>query len=107
LFGLTREAWMGAIRPGSSRLDDKAVHRRRVDDEAPRTVLPPVRRTGTEYNVYSTGVYTANDPLGPFTYAPYNPVAYKPGGLFKAPDTATHSRTCTATGGTRARRGSQ
>ena len=36
---------------------------------------------GTEYNVYSTGVYTANDPLGPFTYAPYNPVAYKPGGF--------------------------
>jgi xylan 1,4-beta-xylosidase len=36
---------------------------------------------GTEYNVYSTGVYTGNDPLGPFTYAPYNPVAYKPGGF--------------------------
>jgi len=36
---------------------------------------------GTEYNVYSTGVYTADDPLGPFTYAPYNPVAYKPGGF--------------------------
>jgi hypothetical protein len=36
---------------------------------------------GTEYNVYATGVYTAADPLGPFTYAPYNPVAYKPGGF--------------------------
>jgi hypothetical protein len=36
---------------------------------------------GTEYNVYSTGVYVAADPLGPFTYAPYNPVAYKPGGF--------------------------
>jgi len=36
---------------------------------------------GTEYNVYSTGVYTADNPLGPFTYAPYNPVAYKPGGF--------------------------
>jgi xylan 1,4-beta-xylosidase len=36
---------------------------------------------GTEYNVYATGVYTAPDPLGPFTYAPYNPVAYKPGGF--------------------------
>jgi hypothetical protein len=36
---------------------------------------------GTEYNVYSTGVYTSDDPLGPFTYAPYNPVAYKPGGF--------------------------
>jgi len=36
---------------------------------------------GTEYNVYATGVYTSNDPLGPFTYAPYNPVAYKPGGF--------------------------
>ena len=36
---------------------------------------------GTEYNVYATGVYLADDPLGPFTYAPYNPVAYKPGGF--------------------------
>ena len=36
---------------------------------------------GTEYNVYATGVSTADDPLGPFTDAPYNPVAYKPGGF--------------------------
>jgi hypothetical protein len=36
---------------------------------------------GTEYNVYATGTYVATDPLGPFTYAPYNPVAYKPGGF--------------------------
>jgi hypothetical protein len=36
---------------------------------------------GTEYNVYANGVYTASDPFGPFTYAPYNPVAYKPGGF--------------------------
>ena len=38
---------------------------------------------GTEYNVYATGVYTGDDPLGPFTYAPYNPVAYKPGGFMQ------------------------
>ncbi|MGA7439838.1 MAG: family 43 glycosylhydrolase [Luteibacter sp.] len=36
---------------------------------------------GTEYNVYGTGVYVADAPLGPFTYAPYNPVGYKPGGF--------------------------
>jgi xylan 1,4-beta-xylosidase len=36
---------------------------------------------GTEYNAYSTGVYVSDNPLGPFTYAPYNPVAYKPGGF--------------------------
>ncbi|HKC47055.1 MAG TPA: discoidin domain-containing protein, partial [Gemmatimonadales bacterium] len=36
---------------------------------------------GTEYNVYATGVYVADGPFGPFTYAPYNPVAYKPGGF--------------------------
>lgn len=35
---------------------------------------------GTEYNVYATGTYVGTDPLGPFTYAPYNPVGYKPGG---------------------------
>ncbi|HEY0503215.1 MAG TPA: family 43 glycosylhydrolase [Lysobacter sp.] len=36
---------------------------------------------GTEYNVYANGTYVSDDPLGPFTYAPYNPVAYKPGGF--------------------------
>ncbi len=36
---------------------------------------------GTEYNVYATGTYVGDDPLGPFTYAPYNPVSYKPGGF--------------------------
>jgi xylan 1,4-beta-xylosidase len=36
---------------------------------------------GTEHNVYATGTYISNDPLGPFEYAPYNPVGYKPGGF--------------------------
>lgn len=36
---------------------------------------------GTEYNVYANGTYTADHPLGPFTYAPYNPISYKPGGF--------------------------
>lgn len=36
---------------------------------------------GTEFNVYADGVYTADKPLGPYTYAPNNPVVYKPGGF--------------------------
>lgn len=36
---------------------------------------------GTEYNVYANGVYVSDDPLGPFVYAPNNPVSYKPGGF--------------------------
>ncbi|MBI5916512.1 MAG: family 43 glycosylhydrolase [Bacteroidetes bacterium] len=36
---------------------------------------------GTEFNVYANGVYVADNPLGPFQYAPYNPFAYKPGGF--------------------------
>jgi len=36
---------------------------------------------GTEFNVYGNGVFTSDKPLGPFTYAPYNPVAYRPGGF--------------------------
>lgn len=35
---------------------------------------------GTEYNVYGNGTYIGDDPLGPFTYAPYNPISYRPGG---------------------------
>ncbi len=36
---------------------------------------------GTEYNVYANGTYVGSNPLGPFTYAPYNPISYKPGGF--------------------------
>jgi len=36
---------------------------------------------GTEYNVYANGTYIGDGPLGPFTYAPNNPVSYKPGGF--------------------------
>jgi hypothetical protein len=36
---------------------------------------------GTEYNVYANGTYVGESPLGPFTYAPYNPVSYRPGGF--------------------------
>ena len=36
---------------------------------------------GTEFNVYGNGTYVADRPLGPFKYADYNPIAYKPGGF--------------------------
>ncbi len=36
---------------------------------------------GTEFNAYSNGTYVADKPLGPFKYADYNPIAYKPGGF--------------------------
>jgi hypothetical protein len=36
---------------------------------------------GTQHNVYANGTYVGDHPLGPFTYAPYNPVSYKPGGF--------------------------
>lgn len=36
---------------------------------------------GTEFNVYGDGVYIADSPLGPYHYAPNNPVFYKPGGF--------------------------
>lgn len=38
---------------------------------------------GTQWNVYADGVYTSKNPLGPFEYAPYNPICYKPGGFLK------------------------
>lgn len=36
---------------------------------------------GTEFKVYADGVYTADHPLGPFTYQKLNPASYKPGGF--------------------------
>lgn len=38
---------------------------------------------GTQWNVYADGVYTSDHPLGPFEYAPYNPISYKPSGFLK------------------------
>lgn len=36
---------------------------------------------GTEFNVYADGVYMSDSALGPYRYAPNNPVFYKPGGF--------------------------
>lgn len=36
---------------------------------------------GTEFNVYGDGVYIGASPLGPFHYAPNNPISFKPGGF--------------------------
>ncbi|MGI8603992.1 MAG: family 43 glycosylhydrolase [Verrucomicrobiales bacterium] len=36
---------------------------------------------GTEYNVYASGVYVCDSPMGKFKYAPNNPFSYKPGGF--------------------------
>ncbi|MCB0571346.1 MAG: family 43 glycosylhydrolase [Phaeodactylibacter sp.] len=38
---------------------------------------------GTQWNVYADGVYIGKSPLGPFEYASYNPISYKPGGFLK------------------------
>lgn len=38
---------------------------------------------GTQWNVYGDGVYTSDDPLGPFTYEEYSPFSYKPGGFIR------------------------
>lgn len=51
---------------------------------------------GTEFNVYADGVYTADNPLGPYTYAPNNPISYKPGGFMNG---AGHGSTVVGPGG--------
>jgi xylan 1,4-beta-xylosidase len=45
---------------------------------------------GTEWPTYADGVYTATSPRGPFTFAPYSPVSFKPTGFIPA---AGHSAT--------------
>ncbi len=39
---------------------------------------------GTQYNVYSDGVYVGKTPLGPFAYQAHNPFSSKPGGFMAA-----------------------
>ncbi|MEG1587258.1 MAG: family 43 glycosylhydrolase [Bacteroidales bacterium] len=51
---------------------------------------------GTEFNVYADGVYMADHPLGPYTYAPNNPVSYKAGGWMNG---AGHGSTLAGPGG--------
>lgn len=51
---------------------------------------------GTEFNVYADGVYVADHPLGPYRYAPNNPISYKPGGFMNG---AGHGSTVTGPGG--------
>ncbi len=51
---------------------------------------------GTEFNVYGDGVYTADHPLGPYAYAPNNPVFFKPGGYING---AGHGSTVIGPGG--------
>lgn len=51
---------------------------------------------GTEFNVYADGVYIADSPLGPYTYAPNNPISYKPGGFMNG---AGHGSTVIGPGG--------
>lgn len=51
---------------------------------------------GTEFNVYADGVYTAESPLGPYSYAPNNPICYKPGGFMNG---AGHGSTVIGPGG--------
>ena len=41
--------------------------------------------SGTEWLTYATGVYTSRDPLGPFTYAPGNPLLRKTTGIVTGP----------------------
>lgn len=51
---------------------------------------------GTEFNVYGDGVYIGNSPVGPFHYAPNNPVSFKPGGFITG---AGHGSTVKGPGG--------
>ena len=51
---------------------------------------------GTEFNVYGDGVYVSDSPLGPYRYAPNNPVSYKPGGFANG---AGHGSTVQGPGG--------
>jgi hypothetical protein len=40
---------------------------------------------GTQWLAYATGVYTAKSPMGPFTYAPGNPILRKTTGIVTGP----------------------
>jgi hypothetical protein len=45
---------------------------------------------GTQFKIYADGVYTATNPMGPFTFASYSPFSHKPTGFIGG---AGHSST--------------
>jgi hypothetical protein len=45
---------------------------------------------GTQFKIYADGVYTATNPMGPFTFAAYSPFSHKPTGFIGG---AGHSST--------------
>ena len=80
------------------RLDDHAHGWERFGEHADNTFLRPFIEgawmtkhrgryyfqygaPGTEFSGYADGVYVGDQPLGPFTYQPHNPFAFKPGGF--------------------------
>ena len=88
--------------------DDAPYHGRRVDDEARREVLPPVRGARAPSTTSTpTGPTSATAPLGPIHLCALQPDLLQAGRLRdRAPATATRSRTTSATGGTPAPAGS-
>ncbi len=50
----------------------------------------------TEFKTYNDSVWVSDHPLGPFTYAPYNPFSFKPSGFIAG---AGHSTTFQDAGG--------
>ena len=36
---------------------------------------------GTEYRIYCDGCYVSSSPMGPFSFCPYSPISFKPGGF--------------------------
>jgi len=51
---------------------------------------------GTEFKTYANGLLTADSPMGPFTYQPYSPFAFKPTGFITG---AGHGSTFQGPGG--------
>ena len=73
-FGQDHCACLAPGKPGPSYMEGAWM------TKVGRTYYLQYGAPGTEFNVYANGVYTSSKPLGPWTYAPYNPLAYRPGG---------------------------
>jgi hypothetical protein len=74
-FGQDQCACLAPGKPGPSYLEGAWM------TKVGRTYYLQYAAPGTEFNAYANGVYTSGNPLGPWSYAAYNPVAYKPGGF--------------------------
>ena len=75
---------LGALRR-DERIHGRVLGRRAVAEIYNGTYYLEYSASGTQWKTYALGYYTAKSPMGPFTYAPNNPLTRRTDGIVTGP----------------------